>query len=427
MRVLRHPQQTGELLKSRLEAWRAYEPLFREVERIVEDVKRRGDEALVEYTRKFDGVDLTELGIRVPREKVEEAYEKVPDGFPEAVETLRDRVSQVASRMLENLKTEVELDGVSIKIEPKPVESAGCYVPGGRASYPSTAVMTSTPAKAAGVERVVACTPPGEGGSVNPATLVALDLCGVDEVYRVGGAQAVAAMAYGTETIKPVRVVVGPGNRYVTAAKMLVSRSVRVDLPAGPSELLVLADSSADPTLVALDLVSQAEHDVDAVCGLVTDSEDLAFRVVEEVERILGGCGRREVVSESLSKNGFVVVCGSMEEALEFVDEFAPEHLEVHVSNPEDLAGRVRSAGVVLVGPYAPTAFSDYYAGLNHVLPTGGYAHSYSGLSVLDFVRLVGFVESTPEALRESLKVVELLSKVEGLPNHLESVSGRFG
>jgi len=316
---------------------------------------------------------------------------------------------------------------VSIKIEPKPVESAGCYVPGGRASYPSTAVMTSTPAKAAGVERVVACTPPGEGGSVNPATLVALDLCGVDEVYRVGGAQAVAAMAYGTETMKPVRVVVGPGNRYVTAAKMLVSRLVRVDLPAGPSELLVLADSSADPTLVALDIVSQAEHDVDAVCGLVTDSEDLAFRVVEEVERISGSCGRREVVSESLSENGFAVVCRSMEEALEFADEFAPEHLEMHVSSPEDLAGRVRSAGVVLVGPYAPTAFSDYYAGLNHVLPTGGYAHSYSGLSVLDFVRLVGFVESTPEALRESLKVVELLSKVEGLPNHLKSVSGRFG
>ena len=427
MRVLRHPQQTGELLKSRLEAWRTYETLFRVVERIVEDVRRRGDEALVEYTRKFDGVDLTELGIRVSKAEVEEAYEKVPDGFPEAVETLRDRVSQVASKMLENLKTEVELDGVSIKIEPKPVESAGCYVPGGRASYPSTAVMTSTPAKAAGVERVVACTPPGEGGSVNPATLVALDLCGVDEVYRVGGAQAVAAMAYGTETIKSVRVVVGPGNRYVTAAKMLVSRSVRVDLPAGPSELLVLADSSADPTLVALDIVSQAEHDVDAVCGLVTDSEDLAFRVVKEVERISGSCGRREVVSESLSKNGFAVVCGSMEEALEFAEEFAPEHLEVHVSNPEDLAGRVRSAGVVLVGPYAPTAFSDYYAGLNHVLPTGGYAHSYSGLSVLDFVRLVGFVESTPEALRESLKVVELLSRVEGLPNHLKSVSGRFG
>jgi len=225
MRVLRHPEQTGELLRDRLDPWRAYEELLEYVRAIVEDVRRRGDEAVIEYTRRFDGVDLTEVGLRVSEEELEEAHGSVPDGFPEAVEEVRGRVLKVSEEILKKLRVEVSLGDASIRVEPRPLDSAGCYIPGGRASYPSTAIMAATPAAAAGVGRIIACTPPGPDGRVNPATLVALDLCGVREVYRVGGAQAVAAMAYGTETIRPVRVVVGPGNRYVTAAKMLVSQA----------------------------------------------------------------------------------------------------------------------------------------------------------------------------------------------------------
>jgi histidinol dehydrogenase len=269
------------------------------------------------------------------------------------------------------------------------------------------------------------CSPSDTQGKVNPLVLVAADICGVDEVYKVGGAQSIAALAYGTRTITPVRKIVGPGSKYVTAAKVLVSTDVAIDMPAGPSEVLVLADESADARLIAFDMVSQAEHGGDSVAGLITTSEKLALQVQENLAKIAATAERGEKVSESLEKFGFIIICTSMEQAMRLVNQFAAEHLEVMTANPKEIAEKL-IAGLMLLGPYSPVALSDYGSGTNHVLPTGGFAQSFSGLSALDFMRRVSIVESTRMGLERVKDSIKVLTEVENLPNHYKAIQARL-
>jgi histidinol dehydrogenase len=272
----------------------------------------------------------------------------------------------------------------------------------------------------------VVCSPPNAEGKVNPLVLVAADICGVNEVYKVGGAQAVAALAYGTETIQPVKKIVGPGSKYVTAAKILVSKDVAIDMPAGPSEILVLADETANPRLIALDMISQAEHGEDSVAGLITTSQRLAEDVQNWLAKAVAGAERGEIVAKALEQYSFIITCKDMAEAVELANVFAPEHVEIMARNPDKIAEKITSAGLILIGSYSPVALSDYSSGTNHVLPTGGFGSVYSGLSALDFARRVSIVESSRDGLQSVLEHVKVLTAAENLPNHYKAVEARF-
>lgn len=396
------------------------------VKKIIDDVKRYGDKSLIEYTKKFDNVLLEPKDLKVKPKEVEEAYKKLGEKNVLAIKSMKSRLEIVEREILQKANHEIQLNGIKIKFKLHSIESVGCYVPGGIASYPSTLVMAAVPAKIAGVPRVVVCTPPNSDGTVDPATLVAADLCRVDELYKVGGAQAIAAMAYGTETIKAVAKIVGPGNRYVAAAKRLVAKDTAIDMPAGPSELLILADETADPRLVALDLCSQAEHGPDSVVGLLTTSLELAQKVNLELEMMIKTVPRREIVAEALQKSGFILLCRNIDEMVKFANAFSPEHVEIMTKDSQKIADKIRTAGLVLTGTYSPAALSDYYCGTNHILPTGGFGKVFSGLSVLDFVRRTTIVSCTQEALSEAISVVKFLAEIEGLPNHYRALDGRI-
>lgn len=416
-----------ELLERRWPNTRWLSPeLERYVSSIIEEVKNRGDSAVMEFTKRFDGAELSVEDLKVTREEIDAAYGSVKKEWMSALTFLKDRIEHLESQRLERMNFESEDSGVKICSKTHPIQSVGCYVPGGRAAYPSTLVMTATPARLAGVRRIVVCSPPNRSSELSPLTLVAADLCQVDEIYKVGGAQAIAALAYGTDSIRPVEKIVGPGNKYVVAAKVLVSRHVVTDAPAGPTEILVLADDSADPRLIALDLVSQAEHGVDSVLILATTSEEVARRVAEEINRVVSSSSRREIVAEALSENGFIIKCENLEEAIEFANEFAPEHAEIITEDPMAVAERIESAGLILTGPYTPVSASDYAFGTDHVLPTGGFSHAFSGLSVFDFTRRVSIVQCSKEGLSKTRNNVKALSEAEGLLGHGFAVEGRF-
>ncbi len=394
------------------------------VKTIIDRVKDKGNDALVELALKFDKTELTLRNLKVRKEEIKEAYNKCSLEQVCALKFMKEKVNAFQKQMLTpEIKT--LSDGVWVQTVLRPIESVGCYVPGGQAAYPSTLIMTAVPAKVAGVPRIVVCSPSDTKGKVNPLVLVAADICGVDEVYKVGGAQAIAALAYGTKTIKPVRKIVGPGSKYVTAAKILVSKDVAIDMPAGPSEVLVLADESADERFIAFDMVSQAEHGGDSVAGLITTSENVAQKVRENLETVAASAERCEKVSEALSKYGFIIVCKSMDEAVNLVNQFAPEHLEVMTAKPQEIAEKL-TAGLILLGPYSPVALSDYGSGTNHVLPTGGFAHSFSGLSALDFMRRVNIVESSRTGLERAKDTIKVMAKAENLPNHYKAIEARF-
>jgi histidinol dehydrogenase len=395
------------------------------VKTIINQVKEDGDKALIELTRKFDKAELTRKTLKVTAGETKEAYGKTSREQVAAVKFMRQKVGTFQKKQLDQSETETSSDGVTVRTLLQPIESVGCYVPGGQAAYPSSVVMTAVPAKVAGVPRIVVCSPPDAEGRVNPLVLVASDICGVDEVYKVGGAQAIAALAYGTETLKPVRKIVGPGNRYVTAAKVLVSKDVAIDMPAGPSEVLVLADETADARLIAFDMVSQAEHGGDSVAGLITTSEKIALQVQDYLSKLSASAERREKISESLAKHGFIIVCKSVEEASGLANQFAPEHLEVMTAKPEKIADKL-TAGLILLGPFSPVALSDYGSGTDHVLPTGGFAQSFSGLSALDFTRRVSIVESSKEGLEKAKEVVKVMAEAENLPNHYRAIEARL-
>jgi histidinol dehydrogenase len=395
------------------------------VKTIINQVKEDGDKALIELARKFDKAKLTPKTLKVTAEETKEAYRKTSREQVAAIKFMQQKVSTFQRQQLNQTETQTSSDGIKVRTILQPIESVGCYVPGGQAAYPSTVVMTAVPAKVAGVPRIVVCSPPDAEGKVNPLVLVAADICGVDEVYKVGGAQAIAALAYGTETVMPVRKIVGPGNRYVTAAKVLVAKDVAIDMPAGPSEVLVLADETADARFIAFDMVSQAEHGGDSVAGLITTSEKIALQVQDDLSKLAVSAGRGGKISESLAKYGFIIVCNSMEEASGLVNQFAPEHLEVMTAKLEKIADKL-TAGLILLGPFSPVALSDYASGTDHVLPTGGFAQAFSGLSALDFTRRVSIVETSKEGLEKVKDIIKVMAEAENLPNHYRAIEARF-
>jgi histidinol dehydrogenase len=383
---------------------------------IIEEVSRNGDRALIGFTEQFDKVKL--LSVAVSRNEIQAAYSKVD---PKLVDLVRNAAANI--RRFHELQRPNDLwlkevePGIVLGVKTTPLDRIGAYVPGGRASYPSTALMCAIPAKVAGVRSVIACTP----APVNPLTLVAMDIAGVDEIYQIGGAQAIAAMAIGTESVAPVQKIVGPGNVYVTAAKMMLRDSAEMDFPAGPSEVAIIADDSANPRFVAADVLAQAEHDPNAACILVTISEQLALAVGKEIERMLPTAERKGIIEKSMGNAGYVVA-DSMEKAVEIINQIAPEHLSIQVRDQMGVLSAVRNAGSIFVGPYTAVACGDYASGTNHVLPTAGYAKLYSGLNVAMFCKTSTVQIIDRQGLERLGDTVEGLAKAEGLHEHARSV-----
>ena len=396
------------------------------VDKIVNDVIRFGDTAVLKYTKKYDKVKINSL--RVEKAELKKAYRKVTANQLNSLKKSKKLLEKNEKILLKRLTGIMSAEnGVTIKRALKPIESVGCYVPGGRARYPSTLLMCAVPAMVAGVNRISVVSPPMKDGSIDPVTLVAADICGIDEVYSVGGAQAVAALAYGTKTIKKVDKIVGPGGLFVNIAKFLVSNKIAIDMIAGPTELLIYADSRSNARYVVKDLISQAEHSQDTICGVVTTSESLVKKLESEINNLLNSSlSRSEIISSSLRKNGFIALCKNEDDAISFTNELAPEHLEIISENPDRIAARINSAGVVLLGKNSPSSASDYCLGSNHVLPTVEFGKSKSSLSVLDFVKLVNHITVTKTGLRSVQKYIKELAFAEGLPNHYFAVEERF-
>ncbi len=389
------------------------------VEEIIRNVRENGDKALREYTLKFDKQDIKDFA--VSREEIEAAYDKVDQKTVDELENAAFNIERFHKLQVppDYWQTEVE-PGITLGIKSTPLERVGCYIPGGLASYPSTALMTVVAAKTAGVDEVVCCTP----APVKPAVLVALDIAGCDEIYTVGGAQAIAAMAVGTESIEKVQKIVGPGNRFVTEAKILLQAEVGIDFPAGPSEAAVLADSSAVPEYVAADLVAQGEHGPSSAFVLVTDDPELPDKVWKCMVRQLEKEPRRDIIAKAMENSGYIV-CKDMDLAVETMNGVAPEHLCIEVRDPMDVLSKVRNAGSIFIGPYTPIAAGDYASGTNHVLPTSGYASVCSGLTVQMFRKTSTVQMLTKEGLASLAPTIMTLSAEEGLHAHGQSVRAR--
>ena len=387
---------------------------------IVEDVRTRGDEALREYTAKFDGVEMEQF--RVSQEAIDEALAKVDPKVAAAIQHAAKQIRDFHERQKQQGWFTLREDGALVGAKIEPLDSVGIYVPGGRALYPSSVLMNAIPAAVAGVKRIVCVTPPTKDGSLDSAILEACRVAGVTEIYAVGGAQAVGALAYGTESIKPVDKITGPGNAFVAAAKKLVSGDVGIDMVAGPSEVCVVADESALPELVAIDLMAQAEHDPLASCYLVTFSAEYADAVEAAIAKHMEGSYRAEITTASLENRGLVVVCPDMNSAIETVNVIAPEHLELHLPDAIDLIGSIRHAGAIFLGEWTPEAVGDYVAGPNHTLPTGGTARFSSPLSVEEFVKKSSVLQYSPAALMADSEAVITLADHEGLWAHAQSV-----
>ena len=400
--------------------------LEKKTKKIIVNVTKNGDNALLELTKRYDKVILSEKDLLVSPKEIKEAYNNVDANQVSALETIKDKIRTFETLVFNQSKITTSIDNIRIANILSPIESVGCYIPGGQASYPSTLIMTVIPAKVAGVSRIVVCSPPCKNGSIDPLVLVAADICGVDEIYKVGGAQAVAALAYGTATINPVKKIVGPGNKYITMAKILVSKDVAIDMPAGPSEVLIVADETANPKFIALDMISQAEHGSDSSAGLITTSEKIRDEVQNWLSKKIENIDRSNLVLESLRKYGFIITCNSIDEAVTLANVYAPEHLEIMTKDAMKLARKFTTAGLILVGPFSPVALSDYGSGTNHVLPTGGYGHVFSGLSSLDFARRVSIVKGSKKGLFNLSNQLKVITEAEDLPNHFNAIKGRF-
>jgi histidinol dehydrogenase len=390
---------------------------------IIADVRTRGDRALRDYTRKFDGVEIAD--VEVPRTEIDAAYTAMDKAFIEVLEKAAANIRSYHSRQKRESFVISEQEGVVLGQKVVPVAVAGIYVPGGTAAYPSTVLMDTIPAKIAGVGQVVMVTPPGRDGKVSQAVLAAARVAGVDRVFRVGGAQAVAALAYGTESVPKADKIVGPGNIFVAEAKKQVSGVVSIDMIAGPSEILIIADSKSDPRVVAADMLSQAEHDRNASAVLVTDSRELAPKVAQELEKQLAVLPREEIARASIETNGKIIIASSINQAIEVSDRIAPEHLELCVDNPFDYLDRIRNAGSVFLGRNCPEALGDYLAGPNHTLPTSGTARFSSPLSVDDFIKKYQFTYYTKDALSAVASDIALFARREGLEAHARSALAR--
>ena len=392
--------------------------------RIVDDVRARGDAALRDFTRQFDGVDIEDT--RVAADEIDRAVAEVPEEFRDAIALAADSIEDFHRRQVPNSWFTTQEGGVFLGVKVTPLRRVGIYVPGGRACYPSSVLMNAIPAQVAGVEEIAMVVPPAADGSVSPCVLAAARQVGITEIYRVGGAQAIAALAYGTKSIARVEKITGPGNAYVTAAKKLVVGDVGIDMLAGPSEVLVLADETAEPALVAIDLMAQAEHDPGASAFLVTTDADLPDLVDEALEVLLADAPRASVIRLSLSDNGRVIVVPDVSAALDVANEIAPEHLEVMMADPLELLGSIRNAGAIFLGPWTPESVGDYIAGPNHVLPTGGTARFSSPLSVEDFVKRSSVISYSLEALEADAPSVIAIAGAEGLDAHAKAVALRL-
>jgi len=394
------------------------------VRKILNDVKINGDEAVLQLTHQYDQHNLKLEQIQVTKDEISTAYEEVKEEELNALREAAKRIRLFHERQKQDSWTYEEA-GITLGQMVRPIEVAGIYVPGGKASYPSSVLMNAIPAKVAGVERVVMCSPFPNGQS-RPHVLVAADLAGVTEIFKIGGAQAVAAMAFGTKTITRVDKIVGPGNIFVALAKRLVFGMVDIDMIAGPSEILIIADSSANPAFVASDLLSQAEHDEDAVPILVTPDENLALNVQKELMSQVKTLSKRAIAEASLENNCYLLVTSTLEEAVSIANKIAPEHLELSVENPEKWVEKVKSAGAVFMGHYTPEAMGDYLAGPNHVLPTSGTARFSSPLGVYDFIKRTSLISYTKNALKNCGKTVTMLAEMEDLGAHAKSVELRM-
>ncbi len=393
------------------------------VRAILDDVRDHGDEAVRRYSERFDRLPA-DLPLRVADAEIDEAYDSLEPAFLATLHTAAERIREFHSHQLRPGFT-VQDGGAVLGQRFTPIAKVGLYVPGGTAAYPSTVLMNAVPARLAGVERLVMTTPPGPGGKVNPAILAAARVAGVREIYRVGGAQAIAALAYGTESIPAVDKIVGPGNLYVATAKRLVSGRVGIDMIAGPSEILIISDEKTDPVCLAADLLSQAEHDKNAAAALLCTDAALAERVAGELERQAALLPRREIAEASLCSNGKLIVVGSLDEAAEIADRLAPEHLELCVDDPFGLMGRIRNAGSIFLGRYTPEALGDYMAGPNHTLPTGGTARFAGPLSVDDFVKRSSYICFDAASSAALAEPVAQFARREGLEAHARSMESR--
>lgn len=396
------------------------------VRSIIEDIKARGDEAVFEYTKKFDRAEITGSNFQVTEEEIRAAYKEVP---PELLDVVRKALVNIRAfheKQKQNSWITTTEKGTILGQKITPMQRVGVYVPGGKAAYPSSVLMNIVPAKVAGVEEVIMTTPCSAQGKVNPVVLVAANEAGADRIFKVGGAQAIAALAFGTESIPKVDKIVGPGNIFVALAKKAVYGNVSIDSVAGPSEILVLADETANPRYVAADLLSQAEHDEMASAVLVTTSEDLARKVSAEVDGFLKILSRREIIQKSLDNFGRILVARSRQEAIDAANEFAPEHLEIVMRDAFEVMTKIRNAGAIFIGEYSSEPLGDYFAGPNHILPTSGTARFFSPLSVDDFVKKSSIIHYSREALKEIHKDIEQFAKCEQLTAHANSIAVRF-
>lgn len=428
MRIIELTQDTkrdllGTLLKRSPNNYGSYEATVAD---IVNDVRTRGDEALCDYTERFDHCLLTKETMRVTRDEMEEAYAQVDDEFIRVMKTSAANIRAYHEKQLRTSWFDAKPDGTILGQRILPLATAGIYVPGGKAAYPSSLLMNAVTARVAGVECILICTPPGKDGKVVPATLVAADICGIDEIYKCGGAQAIAAMAFGTDTIPKVEKITGPGNIFVALAKKAVFGYVSIDSIAGPSEILVLADESANPRYIAADLLSQAEHDEMASAILITTDRTLAEAVSAEVDAFTQTLSRKEIIQKSLDDYGYILVADNMGDAIDAVNEIASEHLEILTRNPFEVMTKVRNAGAIFLGEYSSEPLGDYYAGPNHVLPTNGTAKFFSPLNVDDFMKKTSIISYSREALARAHKDIELFAEKEGLTAHANSIKVRF-
>ncbi len=395
------------------------EDTVQRVDHIIKKVRREGNKALLEFTKLYDGVDLTEGDLRISEGEIQEAYKNVDDKFLGALQRARDNIYEFHSKQLERSWID-QREGMLLGQLINPIDSVGVYVPGGTACYPSSVLMNVIPAKVAGVPRVVMITPPaaGSSGNVSPKVLVAASEAGIDEIYKIGGAQGIAALAYGTDTIAPVDKITGPGNVYVAGAKRQVFGDVGIDMIAGPSEVLIIADAAADPAFVAADMLAQAEHDTMARCILITDSEGMLQRVSSEIERQLNELPRKDIARQALENHGALILARDIEDACNISNVIAPEHVGLMVKEPIKIVNNIKNAGAIFLGDYSPEAFGDYYAGCNHVLPTGGSARFASPLGVEQFIKRTNILYSSYSALRKGAEDIKILAEAEGLRGH---------
>ena len=396
------------------------------VAEILDHVRNEKDAAVFAYTEKFDGAKIDASNIKVTEEEIKEAYELVGEELTGIIRKALFNIRDYHERQRQNSWFESKPNGTMLGQKVTPLQRVGVYVPGGKAAYPSSVLMNIAPAKAAGVDEIVMVTPPGKDGKVTPTTLVAAHEAGADVVYKVGGAQAIAALAYGTESIPKVDKIVGPGNIYVALAKRAVYGHVSIDAIAGPSEILVIADETANPRYVAADLLSQAEHDELASAILVTTSQELAEKVSEEVDGFLNELSRSEIIRKSLDNYGYILVADTMEEVIDIANEIASEHLEIQTKNPYDIMTRIRNAGAIFIGEYSSEPLGDYFAGPNHVLPTNGTAKFFSPLSVDDFIKKSSIIAYSQEALGAIHTDIEKFAEAEHLTAHANSIKVRF-